>query len=309
MTAAGAPGLAIALVVCTRDRAEWLPDTLRSLAALRSRHAWELALVDNASVDDTAAVLARFAAEAGGRAEPGGPGAVRVLSEPVPGLARARNAGVRATTAPLLCFTDDDCYPAPDFLDRWVEVFDDPEVSYGGGRIQLHDPQDYPITIRTNRLPDPVPPHAYVLAGLMQGANMAFRRSLLERLGGFDPGVGPGTPFNCEDVHTQARASAAGARGGYVPGPAVAHHHRRRTGREIEALVRSYTHGRGAYHASLLLDAESRKHGLWAWKELVVDTAGAGLDRRAWARAGGELLGGARYLAARAARALRRERR
>ncbi|GJG86414.1 hypothetical protein tb265_15950 [Gemmatimonadetes bacterium T265] len=287
---------ALALVVCTRDRAARLAPTLDALGALRAAHVWELVLVDNGSRDATPALLARFAAEAARAPQvPGAPAAVTVVREETPGLARARNAGVAAARAPLLCFTDDDCYPAADFLDRWAEVFVDPAVGYGGGRVLLHDPADYPITVRTDETAFRIHPHRYVWPGLVQGANMAFRRAVVCAAGAFDPAMGPGAPFNCEDVDMAARASALGVAGGYFPGPTVRHHHGRRAGPGVAALERSYTRGRGAYHAALLLRPGSRRIGARAWALLLRDGV-RGRTRGYASRVVGELIGGAHYV-------------
>jgi glycosyltransferase involved in cell wall biosynthesis len=302
-----APSPELALIVCTRDRAARLGDTLAALGALRARRPWELVLVDNGSRDETAAVLAAFAARAArAPAAPGAPLAVTVVDEPRPGLTRARNAAVARTRAPILCFTDDDCYPTPDFLDRWAEVFDDPAVGYGGGTVELHDPADHPITVKPRGPADPRRPGAYVPAGLIHGANMAFRRELVVRAGGFDPDLGPGTPFNCEDVDMFARVSALGAAGGYFPPPTVTHHHGRRAGPAVDALERSYAHGWGAYRASLLLRRGARKHGVYAWLQMAQETAAGLRDPRRRVHAAYELLGGARLVAHRARRRVAR---
>lgn len=300
-------GPALALVVCTRDRATRLPATLAVLGGLRASRPWELVLVDNGSRDATPAVLAAFAADAArAPAVAGAPVAVTVVDEPRAGLARARNAGIAASRAAVLCFTDDDCYPAPDFLDRWAEVFDDPAVGYGGGSIELHDPADHPITIRPVGAPDLRRPGAYVEAGFIHGANFAFRRALIEAAGGFDPDFGPGARFNCEDVDMAGRVSALGAAGGYFPGPLVAHHHGRRTGPAVEALERSYAHGIGAYRASLLLRPGARRHGAWALAQMVREVPRRLRSRRQRRWLAYEWAGAAHYLAVRAAAALGR---
>jgi hypothetical protein len=234
----------LALVVCTRDRAERLPACLAAIAAMRPALAWELVLVDNGSRDETPRLLDELAA--------GAPFPVTVVREERPGLARARNAGVAASRAPLLAFIDDDCYPAPDLLDRWAEVFADARIGFAAGRILLHDPDDFPVTVRTDDEPQPIPMGELVTPGALQGANMAFRRQVLDAIGGFDPALGPGTPFNCEDADAAARAAARFA-GGYFPGPTVRHHHRRRARADIAAVERSYALGRGAYYAGVLL--------------------------------------------------------
>ena len=95
------------------------------------------------------------------------------------GVARQRNAGWRAARAPLVAFTDDDCRPAPDWLERVVAAAGDPAVFVQG---------------RT----EPDPDERGQLRGLARTmdvdefdvwaptCNMAYPRQLLERLGGFD---------------------------------------------------------------------------------------------------------------------------
>ncbi|MFL5577777.1 MAG: glycosyltransferase family 2 protein [Gemmatimonadaceae bacterium] len=273
----------LSLIVCTRDRRDRIGATLGALARLAGARPWELVVVDNGSRDGTAELLRDFAAAA--------PFPVTIASEPAPGLGRARNAGVAAARGALLAFTDDDCYPAADFVESWCDVFDDPGVGYGGGRILLHDPLDFPITVRTETAPIPLAPGAFVDPGLVQGANMAFRREVVVALGGFDPRLGPGTPFVSDDVDLAARASAAGVRGGYFPGPVVRHHHRRRAPDEVEALRRTYDRGRGAYFAKLLLRPDTRALALrhWYWRARLTPKAAVGR----------EVVGAAHYLARR----------
>ncbi|MEO8623961.1 MAG: glycosyltransferase family A protein [bacterium] len=235
----------VTLVVCTRNRARYLPGCLDALRMLRSAKPWELVLVDNGSMDETPRILAEFARTA--------PFPVVLVHEPRPRLTNARNAGVIAARGELIVFTDDDCYPSTDFLDQWLSVFADPQIGFGGGRILLHDPDDHPISILTTADPMQLPPYGFIEPGEVQGANMAYRRHVLFKVGGFDPALGPGSLFNFEDLDMSSRAAAAGYLGGYFPGPIVEHHHRRRTPKDVEALKRSYAQGRGAYFASLLL--------------------------------------------------------
>jgi GT2 family glycosyltransferase len=235
----------VSLIVCTRDRAARLQDCLRALRALRPAVAWELILVDNGSSDDTARLLAEFAQES--------PTPVAVVREPSVGLANARNAAVRVARGAVIVFIDDDCYPEPDLLDRWAEQFEDDTIGFASGRVLLHDPADAPVTVQKSTAPIAIAARSFVAPGVVKGANMAFRRSALFAAGGFDPALGPGRPFNCEDVDMAARVSAIGFSGAYAPAPTVRHHHGRQLAREVNALQRSYAHGSGAYYASLLL--------------------------------------------------------
>ncbi len=258
----------LSLIVCTRNRAARLDAFFESVGRMRARASWELVIVDNGSTDDTPTRLESLARSMDSP--------VTILSEPRAGLGRARNAGVRAARGALLAFTDDDCYPAVDYVDRVVDAFTDPERAFVGGRILLYDAEDHPITIRVDTTPIPIPPRSVVPSGLVQGANMAFRREVLERIGGFDDALGPGTPFCNDDVDSVARASAAGFAGSYVPEPVVHHHHGRRGPADIAALWRSYDHGRGAYYAKCIFDLPTRwQVARYWWQSVGVQTFGA----------------------------------
>ena len=191
-------------------------------------------------------------------------------------MGRARTAGVTAARGALLAFTDDDCYPAVDYIDSVANAFADRGRGFIGGRILLYDAQDHPITIRVDSTPIPIPPCSVVPTGLVQGANMAFRREVLERIGGFDDALGPGTPFCNDDVDAVARASAAGFAGSFVPEPVVHHHHGRRDPAEISALWRSYDHGRGAYYAKCMFELPIRwRVARYWWQSVGVQKLGA----------------------------------
>jgi glycosyltransferase involved in cell wall biosynthesis len=258
----------LSLIVCTRDRSGRLDAFFEALGRMRARAAWELVIVDNGSTDDTPV---RLEALAGSLEAP-----VTIVREPRPGLGRARNAGVTAARGALLAFTDDDCYPAVDYIDSVVHAFADRARGFIGGRILLYDAQDHPVTIRVDSTPIPIPPCSVVPTGLVQGANMAFRREVLERIGGFDDALGPGTPFCNDDVDAVARASAAGFAGSFVPEPVVRHHHGRRDPAEIDALWRSYDHGRGAYYAKCMFVLPTRwRVARYWWQSVGVQKFGA----------------------------------
>jgi len=241
----------ISVVVCTRDRSPQLERTLKAMSRLEFDGHWELVVVDNGSSDDTPAVLGRARGRLGER--------LRTVQEPVAGLSRARNAGLRAAAAPIVAFTDDDCYPAPDWLTRVVDCFgEDPSRGYLGGRILLHDSRDLPMTILRYPHERRYPPRTVVPPGEIQGANMAMRRDALRRIGGFDVRLGAGTDYPCEDLDAVARLSAEGWTGAYDPRPTVYHHHGRQSKEEVGELLASYLRGAGAYYAKCLADPRLR---------------------------------------------------
>jgi glycosyltransferase involved in cell wall biosynthesis len=276
---------AVSLVICTRNRANQLKVCLGYVARQQPSCSWELVVVDNGSSDGTAALLAEYTAKVAFPAT--------VIFEGVSGLGRARNAGWTAASGEIIAFTDDDCYVAPDHIDRVRETFGDANIGFAGGRVDLFDPADYPITIKTSDERELIERGSFLRAGVIHGANMMFRRRVLEEIGGFDPDLGSGTRFCCEDVDAQARASLAGWQGLYTPDVIVAHHHRRKAA-DVPALSRAYALGRGAYMAKLLLVPAARpivfRHLYWSVRKVVRGSYG-------WHAFMWEMAGVAGYLA------------
>jgi glycosyltransferase involved in cell wall biosynthesis len=213
-------------------------------------------LVDNGSTDNTAVLLERFARTAHVP--------VRVVHEPRKGVANAQNAGLKWVHGEIIALTDDDCYPAEDFLVRILECFAEGGIDYLGGRVLLHDPADYPITIQLLKQRVELRPRGYVPPGLIHGAAYAFKRIVLETIGGFDPLLGPGSPCNSgNDIDVLSRASAAGFRGAYDPRPLVYHHHGRRTAQEVKDLRDRYDISRGIFFYKGLADPRTRSAFVW----------------------------------------------
>jgi GT2 family glycosyltransferase len=247
----------ISIVIATRNRAHGLQRCLAALAAMDPAPVRELLIADNGSTDDTAAVIAHAAAT---MAFP-----VHRLDEPSPGACRARNRAIAAATGGIIAFTDDDCYPAPDWARRIADAFAaDPGLGYLGGRIILFDEDDARFTVNYSEIPHVLPPRGFVPPGVIQGANMAFRRDLLLRIGLFDEAIGAGTPIAAEDCDLVTRASLAGAAGSYLPGPLVRHHHGRKPA-DIARLQAYYDLGRGYFYAKTLSHPGSRVMTLRNW--------------------------------------------
>jgi glycosyltransferase involved in cell wall biosynthesis len=244
-------GPGISVIVCTRNRAPQLQRTLASLERMQYDGAWELIIVDNASSDETPVVMEAFERNHIGR--------TFCTVEPVPGLARARNRGLACATAPIVAFTDDDCYPQPDWLTRICTCFrENDRLGFLGGRILLFSPDDLPITIITETERREFLPGSLIPPGAIQGANVAFRRAALEQVEGFDNRLGPGTRYVCDDIDAVASISAAGWAGAYDPRPIVLHDHGRNRPMEGRALLHAYMRGAGAYYAKRLADPRTR---------------------------------------------------
>lgn len=95
----------ISVVVPTRDRPAALARCLEAIARQESSVRFETIVVDDGSTDAEA-----IRSAAADRAA--------VVRQRATGPAAARNAGVDAAAGAIVCFVDDDCVPAPDWLER-----------------------------------------------------------------------------------------------------------------------------------------------------------------------------------------------
>jgi GT2 family glycosyltransferase len=241
----------LSLVICTRNRAVQLGETLRRVSAIKSRLKWELVVVDNGSTDRTGAVVAEYAAACDR--------SVQMIISRGRGVSCAKNAGWLSAKAAIVVCIDDDCYPGEDYLDLLFECFsNDPRLGFVGGRILLYDPTDRRITIQESLEPLSFPAGSFIRPGVIQGANVAYRRAALTEVGGFDPWFGAGALYSGDETELMARISAAGWNGAYDPKPVVYHHHGRKTANDEWRLMRWYDRGRGAYYAKCMLNRGMR---------------------------------------------------
>jgi glycosyltransferase involved in cell wall biosynthesis len=125
---AGLPGVSV--IICCYNSAERLPETLSHLAAQAGASSvpWEVVVIDNASLDATAAVARQSWPE-------NGPAPLRVVNEPMPGLTHARHRGLRESRFGFLSFIDDDNWVSPSWVaDVFRVLSTHPEVAACGGR-------------------------------------------------------------------------------------------------------------------------------------------------------------------------------
>lgn len=240
----------ISIILSTRNRAKQLGPALEYFKALQYDGEFEVIIVNNGSTDSTSEVIQTFAAQVGFP--------VQEVYESVPGLANARNAGVRAAKGDIFVFTDDDCYVEPAFLTQILYPFKWHTIGFVGGRISLYDETDAKMTIRLDEQPMTYLRKTFVAPGHIQGACMAIRRSALDSAGGFDPLFGAGSYFPAEDFDAILRILNAGWYGIYWPDAHVQHHHGRKD-HEIPKLLKSYSIGRGAVFAKLIFKERSFK--------------------------------------------------
>jgi glucosyl-dolichyl phosphate glucuronosyltransferase len=255
-TNAGGP--AVSVIIPTFNRAALLGETLDSLARLKPRAIpdWEVLVVDNNSTDATAAVVhGRQAAF---------PAPLRYEFEAAQGRSNALNRGIVASSAPVLAFIDDDVVVAGRWLDEAAGSLLDPDsgIDYTGGPVHpiWEAPRPYWLSPTHADLWGAIAildygAEAFVFEERRRvplGANMAVRRALVDRIGGFSPRLGrsAGTQILGQEVpEFLARARAVNSRGRYLPGMLVHHHVPAR--RLTKSYFRRWWYGKGRSRAAL----------------------------------------------------------
>ncbi len=182
----------LSLVIPTHNRAEQLLVALRSVVRQSADPAsWECVVVNNASTDDTEERFAAFAAEHPGIN-------LRMVFEPEPGVSHARNRGLSEARADLLAWIDDDERIGEHFIAAYLDFFDAYSgASVAGGRIVAEYPKGRPRWMSkyvempvANPMDFGPAVRPFPLGRVPGGGNMAFRRSLAMRYGGFDVALG-----------------------------------------------------------------------------------------------------------------------
>jgi glycosyltransferase involved in cell wall biosynthesis len=236
----------LSVLVCTRNRPHNIIPCLDSIVQALSNASpvdAEIVVIDNASTDDTPAILRAWAAKS--------PFPVNRPFEPKRGASYARNCGLRAARGDLLIWTDDDCRLAPDYVATALK-YDaaDVELVFRGGRVALGNPSDYPISITWRQEPRRwhVKKHRNrQLGGAFMGANMMMRRAMVDKIGLFDERFGAGSDIPAgEEIDYIYRAYAAGMMVEFAPDLVVYHHHGRKTIADARNIMCNYSIGSGA---------------------------------------------------------------
>jgi len=213
------------------------------------------------------------------------------------GVNRARNAGWRVTSAPVLLWTDDDVEVEPGWADAFAACLaarDD--VGFATGWLGAREDDESGHGVATTDGETPAALTARTRGSLGHGASMAVRRSALEEIGGWDDAMGSGGRFrSAPEVDVFDRLFHAGWLGWYEPA-ARARHEQWRSDRQLVLLHGRYALGMGARLAKLirtdrrrwaqvtreawwdwgLKDAlVSARHGRWKWVALAAWRMGA----------------------------------
>ncbi|MET0266184.1 MAG: glycosyltransferase [Duganella sp.] len=243
----------LTVLMATYNGAATLPRMLDACCRLLPpAQPWQLVVVDNASTDDTPAILAGYLPRL----------PLQCLHEARRGKNFALNTALDSLTAPLatddlLIFTDDDVIPDPDWLQQWERcAADHGAYAIFGGAILPdwsapapdwllhHTPLGLTFGLTAPGLTDgPLYP------GLVWGANMLLRRRLLAQGERFDTSVGPAEGDYAMGSETEMlrRLARAGNGAWHCSSARVAHHIRAHQLTPAYALQKARRFGRGKY--------------------------------------------------------------
>ena len=202
------PSPRISVVVCSYNGQRTIRDCLEGLRKVEYPN-FEVIVVNDGSTDTTATI----AHENG----------FRVISTENCGLSHARSVGMEAATGEIVAYIDDDARPDPHWLAYLAATFLSTEHA-GVGGPNIAPPGDGPIAECVANAPGN-PVHILLSdqeAEHIPGCNMAFRKTCLQAIGGFDP------QFHIagDDVDACWRLQQCGWTLGFSPAAMVWHHRR-----------------------------------------------------------------------------------
>jgi glycosyltransferase involved in cell wall biosynthesis len=198
------------VVVPAYQAAGVIGDCVRALNAQTvARERYEIIVADDGSTDETA-LAARQA------------GADRVLILTHRGPAAARNAGIEAARGEIVLFTDADCQPAHDWIERMVQPFHDPDVT---GVKGVYRTRQRALVARFVQLEyedkyDKMRGEARI--DFVDTYSAAYRRAVFEQGLGFDRHF---PRASGEDIEFSYRLARLGYKMVFAPDAAVFHRH------------------------------------------------------------------------------------
>ncbi len=225
----------ISVIVATWHRPVTLPTCIASILA-NAHDSFEVILADQNPSGDTESQLAALAEDP----------RLRILNVPPRGLSLAQNAAAANARGEILLFTDDDCEVPPNWIADCAAAF--ARHPSAGLLIGAVDPSPHDVSAGfipcVTRSEERLWQRAQEKPELeVMGACMAARRTAWNLLGGFPPGIAPGTEVAAGgDYDLTLRALLNAIPVLETPSVRVIHHGFR-AWPEARRLLEGYAHG------------------------------------------------------------------
>jgi glycosyltransferase involved in cell wall biosynthesis len=209
----------VSVILCTYNREQWIGDAIQSLLDLRTDDGvnYEIIVVDNASTDNTPAVIAEIALTA---ERP-----VRYVRETRQGPSAARNRGIAEANGEWLAFIDDDERADPDWLLELLAMTAKKGARVSGGAVRLisTEPGAQVLSPMLGRVLNPAGSRTkecrYGPRYALQSGNQLLHRSVFEEAGVYEESWTEGG----EDTELFTRLHGAGIEAWYNPKAIVLH--------------------------------------------------------------------------------------
>lgn len=176
---------------------------------------YAIVVVDDGSTDRTAVIVRALA-------EREGPPAIRLLGQEQRGPAAARNKGVAQARGDIILFTDSDCFAEPDWLEKMLAPFDDPEIAGAKGTYRTTQPEWVARFVQLEYESKYRRMAKFRFIDFVDTYSAAFRKDVFLAAGGYD------TAFqkpSVEDQEFSFRLAEEGHRMVFVPDAVVRHIH------------------------------------------------------------------------------------
>ena len=199
----------VSIIIPTFNGAARIAKCLEAILNLRTNREVEIVVVDDGSTDATAEVVRSYSG-------------VRLITQTNSGPAAARNRGALEARSRILIFTDDDCVPAPDWLEAMLEPFSDPDVVGAKGAYRTHQRSLVARFVQIEYEDRYRIMAAVKDIDFIDTYSAAFVRDRFLEMNGFDTSF----PVACaEDIELSYRMSARGWKMRFAPAAVVYHTH------------------------------------------------------------------------------------
>ncbi|MGK9476891.1 glycosyltransferase [Melioribacter sp. OK-6-Me] len=212
----------ISVIICTYNRARYLPIALNSLKEQKfDKNEYEIIIVNNNSTDNTEKVCKDFIDQ--------NPNLnIKYVIEKQKGLSAARNRGINEATGEIIIFIDDDAELTPNYLEEAKKFFSQhPNVDAMGGKIipkyeENKEPEWMSVflwgLVTKSDWGNKIKKYPY--SKYPPGCSMAFRKSVFNDIGLFNTDI----HSRCDDKYIFLQLKKRKKRFLYNPNFVLYHH-------------------------------------------------------------------------------------
>ncbi len=187
----------LSVVIPAFNEEEFIQDTLESVLNQDFPYGYEVIVIDNGSTDATIQIVKQFPE-------------IKLIEQPIKGVAIARNTGFKAAKAEIIVSTDADCRPPKDWLIKlFNEMQNDPNLLAIGGYAIFDDGTiPYVSTKIAHKIGLLKLSRIAFGAQALSTQNLAIRKSAWEKVGGFNEQIVD--PIYLDDADLTIRVNKIG---------------------------------------------------------------------------------------------------